>query len=431
VTAHVETSSVQSEPAKPRSRRTRFIRRAVLLVPSMVFVSACTTASSLAPSASAGTSAPSGLPSPSSTADISVSAWREVDPSPFAHMTEFYPPAWSGARFIVAGHPQTTPPRRTDDVQIWTSGDGKAWSMSPVSSRGYSLAYAFDGAAGVAVGSQGEQAAVWTSPDSWNWTRLPNPAALTLASREISLALSDVAHGPAGYVALAQLGIAPNKQETIGESLVLWSPDGQDWHRVAIGSFDSSDLEDVIVVHGRYVITGTVYAAGSASPTLWSSVDGRDWAKEPRLEDGPSVFIALAAGKSGALLTGNEPRPGFSDTCVDWRSLDGLTWARIDGGCPNGLTGLVAAPFGFVASTPMPVNAASGSGSAKPTDLTTFPCAGGIEVSATGERWTCVLPPPAAGDLEVAASETVLLITGSRVSPSGLGVWLADVRIGP
>jgi hypothetical protein len=407
-----------------RERGPRWMRyRAVLLAWSMFLVSACTS-SSATPSASSATHGSPAESSSSSGAGITVSQWREVRPSPLAHLTQTYPPAWSGTRFVIAGHPLTSPPKRTDDVQLWTSPDGQGWSTSPVASKGYPLAYAFDGLAGVAVGSVGEQAAVWTSPDGTTWTRIPNPAALTLATREVSLALSDVAHGPAGYVALADLGLALNSQETIGQSLVMWSRDGHDWHRVPAGAFENSDLDNVVVVHGRYVISGSLHT----TPTLWTSLDGRLWAKEPALEHGPSTFIALAAGTSGALLTGLESGSGIS--CVQWSSSDGLTWTRINGGCPTGVTDVVAAPFGFVASTPKPAIADSGTGSAKPTISTSLPCAGGIEVSTTGERWICVPPPPSVSISSVAASQSLLLITGFQVaSPNALGIWLADVRI--
>jgi len=404
-----------------RPHRMRY--RTVLLAWSAFLVSACTS-SPTTPSASYATPGSPAESSSSSGAGIAVSQWREVNPSPLAQLTQTYPPAWSGARFVIAGHPLTSPPKRTDDVQLWTSPDGQRWSMSPVASKGYPLAYAFDGLAGVAVGSVGEQAAVWTSSDSMTWTRIPNPAALTLANGEVSLALSDVTHGPAGYVALADLGVALNPQETIGQSLVAWSPDGHDWHRVPAGAFESSDLDNVVVVNGRYVISGMLHA----TPTLWTSLNGRDWSKEPALEHGPSTFIALAAGTSGALLTGLESGSGFS--CVQWSSLDGLTWSRINGGCPTGVIDVVAAPFGFVASTPMPAIADSGTGSAKPTISTSFPCAGGIEVSTTGKRWICVLPPPSVSISSVAASQGLLLIIGFQVaSPNALGLWLADVRI--
>ena len=409
-----------------RERRPHWMKmRAVLLASSTFFVSACTSASPATPSASSVTHGSPTESSRLSSAGITVSGWREVQGSPLEHMTQSYSAAWSGARFVIAGHPQTSPSKRTDDVQLWTSTDGQAWSMSPVASKGYPLAYAFDGLAGVAVGSIGEQAAVWRSPDSRTWTRFPNAGALTLSGKEVSLALSNVAHGPAGYVALAELGIAANAHETIGQSLVLWSPDGHDWHRVPAGSIESSDLHDVVVVHGRYVISGTLHT----TPMLWTSLDGREWAMETALENGPSTFIALAAGTKGALLMGLESGPVIA--CVQWRSTDGLSWTRIDGGCPRGANAVIAAPFGFVASTPVPVRADAGGGSAKPTASMPFPCAGGIHVSTTGERWICVLPPPSVHIDLVAASQSLLLITGFRIgNPGALGIWLADVQVG-
>lgn len=361
-------------------------------------------------------------PAPSTPA-LSVSPWHQVEPNPLANLGEPYALAWSSTRFVVAG--VVTGPGFSyahPNVQFWTSPDGQTWSLSPVASTGYPQAYAFDGSAGVAVGSDGSQAAIWTSPDSQTWTRLPNPPALTLSGQEVGLQLADVVHGPAGYVAVGQLAVRPNPSETLGEALVLWSPDGRDWQRVPMGPFgDTSltDLKDVIAVAGRYVISGAQHGSpGVPGPTLWTSTDGRSWTAEPAISDGPSGFTELVAGPHGALLAGYKPGAlRSSQSCVLWASSDGLAWTPI-GDCPEGLgsPGLVATPFGFAAT-----EAVVGAPPAQ------FTCDGGVQVSVTGARWTCV-PPPPSGSLPpaaiVAASQDQIVVVEG-------GIWIADVAAHP
>ena len=443
-------------------------RFGALILALGVVVAACNPATTSTPDNTSRTAAPTTpvAATPSATGTPStpvptVSAWREVDPNPLARIGRTYAPVWSGSRFIIAGYPLGNPPLQPrdtgfapSDVVFLASPDGQTWSQGP-HSKGYPLAYAFDGDAGVAVGSDRYDAAVWTSPDSETWSRLPNPPALRRSGQETKLSMNDVAHGPAGYVAVADLGVAINRREDVGASLILWSPDGRDWQRVAMGPFGDTqftDLQDVVVVGGRYLISGTVYvpestnAPASATPTLWASTDGRSWTKTPALEGGPDHFLELVAGPAGALLAGSETDPAGGHHCVAWHSWDGIAWTRTAEDCPRllGSPGLVAAPFGFVASTPelavLDVGGTLASPTAEAVSPNTtanpeLPCAGGIQVSPTGDRWTCV-PPPASGGLAgpgdiVAASATELLAIGSGTGkPNGEVVpivWIADV----
>lgn len=358
---------------------------------------------------------------------LSVSGWHEPDPDPLANLAEPYAVAWSGSRFVVAGvvpgpgFSHAHPP-----VQFWTSPDGQTWRLSQVPSTGYPQAYAFGGNAGVAVGSDGSQAAVWTSPDSQTWTRLSNPPALTPSGQEAGLQLNHVVHGPAGYVALGELDMRTSQGDT-GQALVVWSTDGRDWHRAPMtpfGDAEFANLTAVVVVDGRYVIAGDEGGSPNApGPTLWTSTDGRAWTVEPALANPPDVYMDLVAGAHGALLagTGSGPLRG-SQQCTLWASSDGLTWNAV-GDCPEGLgsPGLVATPFGFAATEA--VVGACTSSCASPTQ---FPCNGGVLVSATGARWTCV-PPPPAGPLPPAS--TVAASRHRILSVLG-GIWIADVTPG-
>lgn len=443
----------------------------------LFLVAACGSGASLSPSASvtvsatntpATTTAPTAVPSPTALptaaaspapaappAGLSVSAWQQLASDPFS-FSGSYVAAWSGTRFVVSGHPRTTSAVEPNPVQFWSSSDGQAWLLSPVASTGSPQAFAFDGSSGIAVGSDYRQiathdckpfcgvapAAVWTSPDGRTWTRLPNPKALTLSGNEAGLLLYRVVHGPAGYVALAELQIRHPFALT-GYDLVLRSPDGRHWHRETGPFGHKTYLSDIQVVDGRYVIAATTCKTGHGcgwGPELWTSLDGRSWTQGPALGDHRWLSLALASVPGEALLTGVE-RSGSGPThpCVAWRSSDGLVWTQTAGGCPQLLqtdawaSRLVAGSFGFVASTPKPPAKLSWVGPPSPYP-TGLHCAGGVEVSATGAGWTCVHQPPwmtpLPGGTVTASQHELLWIGPGALAPHALSVWAAAVGAG-
>lgn len=117
--------------------------------------------------------------------------------------------------------------------------------------------------------------------------------------------------------------------------------------------------------------------------------------------------------------------------CVVWRSADGLTWNRAAAGCPVGTSLLVAAPFGFVAVTPLPGTFAGDGGTPAAGSTVPYPCAGGLQLTTTGDEWTCVVPPVSDVDVNAAASAAEVLVLGFGTASPQTDVWIADVRVAP
>lgn len=440
---------------------------AVTTVVALIMLAGCTNTSKVTPSP---TSTPA--PSPAATAKPTASAtptpttgvagrapqsvFRAIDPNPLAMIGGGVAAAWSGTRFIVAGFVgdalsptiipasfsgsmQPSPPGsghrydaassphapqpRYAPVWIWTSPDGQTWSTTGATDAGLPRAYAFDGAAGVAVGSGERGGAVWRSPDDRTWTLLPEPKALLPSGSEVDLTLGDVTHGPAGYVAIGSVTLCPaGGCSNPTRPVVFWSQDGDAWHRELMGAFGSAVLQDIVELDGRYVIAGQ--AAGTRFPTVWTSADGRAWTKEAPVDGSAGGALSMAAEPGEALLT--VVRAGG---CAAWRTADGLAWTQIVGGCPLGQlsSAPIAGPSDFVASEPGGPTAADCQLTYTPPDL--YFCAALVEISATGQAWTSLRAPTPTGKV-LAASANEVLWTGTQLGARYKGLWLADISPG-
>lgn len=420
----------------------------------VLILAACSSGARPSPSAIAPVSgAPSAATTPTPPAaskatvpDVGLT-WQAVDPNPLPEIGQPVAASWSGTRFVIAAHPPTAmnaafvlssfsrsawsevprvdaapvnPKASYGPVRFWTSPDGQSWSTSGQARTGQPNAFAFDGSAGIAVGTDVGDGVIWTSPDGRTWARLPQPNALIPLRNELGISLDGVANGPAGYVAFGSV-VHPQTLTPSGFTLpiwsvVFWSPDGREWQREAEEPFGHAYLKDIVTINGRYVISGQ--AEGSTSLVLWTSSDGRNWTKEPELDGGPVELPALAAVPGEALLAGTE-----AGNCVAWRSADGIAWTRLTEPCPSS-TSLAAGPSGFL-STSIPKECQLAF--AQPN---LYFCAPAIEVSATGEQWASLLAPTADGDV-IAASANKILWTARRPSDDQFGLWIADVPSSP
>jgi hypothetical protein len=131
------------------------------------------------------------------------------------------------------------------EAVVWTSPDGLTWNRVPNENGvfggvGGHVMYGVTYGAGryVAVGVEGDpevdslgaHAAVWTSTDGVNWTRVPHDEEVFgFHDQETEVAMDDVAHSGAGYVAVGDaLGDGEDRA-----AAVWYSSDGVTWQRVA------------------------------------------------------------------------------------------------------------------------------------------------------------------------------------------------------
>lgn len=263
----------------------------------------------------------------------------------------------------------------------------------------------------VAVGSDGDRAAAWTSPDFATWT----PASLD------GLPLKDTGigwpiAGPGG--GLVSLGVHGRLQCGTGAGatcdplpVAIWtSEDGQSWHgRAAPPAFKGAAITMVATGPGGIVAVGDT---GWDHPAIWFSVDGADWSKEtlPAAMFRHAEFSGLTAYRDRWVLTGlTDPVKPACCTGSDskelkaaaWFSEDGRSWSRASVEPAGEET--IFFPF-------------AGSGG---LDAGGF---GWIWLSADGSSWR---PDPGDAEAGAVAGDGERIIGESRGDDDGLELWLS------
>jgi hypothetical protein len=210
------------------------------------------------------------------------------------------------------------------DGAVWTSGDGLVWARVPDEAGVFAGRTILSAAAGphglVALGGRGH---VWTSPDAATWNRVDTYA---LAIEEQSSSMAAVTPGGPGLVAVG----------SAGEDAAVWvSSDGQTWQRLALDGEDSrgSYMEDVAAGEIGLVAVGEDVRRSATG--IWFSPDGLEWTKAPYDE---SVFggegnhaDGVIESASGMAVIGHydlEEDDSYNDLAV-WLSNNGLDWSRL------------------------------------------------------------------------------------------------------
>jgi hypothetical protein len=225
---------------------------------------------------------------------------------------------------------------------VWTSSDGSNWSrvlageaifggpgehaMTSVAAAGSRL---------VAVGyvslDDEFDAAVWTSPDGFNWSRVPHDeAAFGGDGNQIMHCVIAV---DSGFVAVGHDGSGGDL-----DAAAWTSPDGLNWSQVPhdeaiFGGADtqlmrSADAMDLGIVAVAYDKLG-----GDRDAAVWTSPDGFNWSRVPHDEavfggDHSQEMNAVAAMGSSLVAVGYQMAGGEQDAVV-WVSPDGLNWTRV------------------------------------------------------------------------------------------------------
>jgi hypothetical protein len=253
------------------------------------------------------------------------------------------------------------------DAAVWTSPDGFTWSRVPHNEgvfggsgeqRMVSVTVGGPGLVAVGfddpVGNDEPDAAVWTSPDGFTWSRVPhNEAVLGGASRQMMLSVT--AGGP-GLVAVGSDGHphhderAQRVDESAADAAVWTSPDGFTWSRVAhdegvFGGSGEQRMVSVTVGGPGLVAVGSV--TGEHRPNLyenvdaavWTSPDGFTWSRVPHDEavfaasgdegDREEQMLGVTAGGPGLVAVGFDSIDDCGWDSAVWTSPDGFTWSRV------------------------------------------------------------------------------------------------------
>jgi hypothetical protein len=201
--------------------------------------------------------------------------WRSADGTEWERIWGIDPDFWGGSLVVTdAGLLVVEPP-------VWTSIDGTEWSAVPLEpdpfahddpELGWSVMDVTLGASGyVAVGSDGNDAAVWTSIDGTSWERIPHdPDVFADASMMDVLAFGEgyLAIGP-DWAITEEIGGPVPGMPSVPTPPVLWvSPGGRTWHRIELGG-DPAAVRSMIEFDGSLIAVGQSGTFIDGADAIW------------------------------------------------------------------------------------------------------------------------------------------------------------------
>ena len=306
---------------------------------------------------------------------------------------------------------------------VWTSPDGEDWSRlahdedtfgGPDRQRMNDVAVGDTGF--VAVGNDlGRGAgAVWTSPDGQDWTRrVHDEATFGGPGNQVMLSVSTAG---SGFVAVGG--------DRGREAAAIWtSPDGEEWRRVAHDEEVLGGPEAQLMLSVTEGEAGLVAVGNDADAVrVWSSPDGDEWSRAAHDEDvlggtiRPLMSSVVAAGP-GFVAGGHDP---LANDAAVWTSPDGQSWSRVeceglDASGPQSMRALAEGGPGLVA-----VGRDDAAGTAA------------VWTSTDGQAWDRVedeaLARPGTGMEAVTEGEAGLVAVGYDDGDEGgaAAVWIAD-----
>jgi hypothetical protein len=283
----------------------------------------------------------------------------------------------------------------------------------------------------------------WVSPDGRTWSRMPGSAPLAASTAGWSGAALDVARVGSGYVAVGM----DQAGDASGANASAWfSADGAHWTRAAVADGLGRTMDQIIATKDGLVALGeagyTFHAGFGSGTAIWTSTDGRSWARVPAKDAPPlgtRLYGAIRVGDGYLAMAEFEAALGSGQdqekpvTAGVWRSTDAVHWQAI-AGTPLGMRAIVATSDGLIGV---------GSGQAM------NPTPGLAWQSADGSTWTSApLPTPGAlsggaglDALTVVNASSGLLAVGERSddpytmvawsSPDGRSWTAADLPVAP
>jgi hypothetical protein len=229
------------------------------------------------------------------------------------------------------------------DAAVWTSPDGFTWTRVPHDEEVFGgagfqeiLSVAVGGPGLVAVGldeSGGDRdAAVWTSPDGITWSHVRHDEAVLGGTGHQNM--FGVAVGGQGLVAVGVDGSGGDR-----DAAVWTSPDGFAWTRVSgdeavFGGAGDQEMMSVAVGGPGLVAVGSDGSGGDFDAAVWTSPDGFAWTRVSGDEEvfggaGIQAMASVAVGGPGLVAVGLD-ESGDEDAAV-WTSPDGVAWTRVSG----------------------------------------------------------------------------------------------------
>ena len=231
-----------------------------------------------------------------------------------------------GGTYVAVGYEAASQGR---DAAVWTSSDGVEWTRVASATFGgpgdqQMNRVTWDGSRFDAVGYAGSEAALWRSSDGTTWSPVPPQASFQPPSG--FMRMRGVAERNGTLVAVGY-----QSRGGINEPAAWVSSDGLTWQRVSddpVFAASGSQLAAVSTGPDGFVVIGYDTVDGRQRAAAWTSPDGRTWLRAPAAQaafdsrDPQEAFVVTFTG--GQFVAGGTD----GDRAAIWTSTDGQSWTE-------------------------------------------------------------------------------------------------------
>lgn len=253
------------------------------LQPSTTATAPAPTSPAASPSATPSSQAsPIASATPASSPGVTADGWRRVPDQPSLQAAQLGQVVWTGTRFVASGSAMD------GGAVFLDSPDGLTWHLQPELGATASVRGLATGPNGViAVGADGPSARSWTSLDGLHWTAAPAASALDPKGDD-NLVMSAAVPIDTGWLAVGtEEGRCVDVCEASVVKAVVWtSTDGRHWARQPDAtSFAHASMAGVVRGGPGFVAVGLApdHPGSQADPGLhgvvWTSTDDRRWSR--------------------------------------------------------------------------------------------------------------------------------------------------------
>jgi hypothetical protein len=202
-------------------------------------------------------------------------------------------------------------------VTVWTSLDGRTWTLVPDATFTGSSAVVAAAGDSVVLASWNDGNGLWVSADGTNWTPSPNGN-------------PPIGDRPMVGDARGMVAVMDDPQYQL-----VYSGNGSDsWYTTTLPGASADNVQSIALSGDRFVSVGRMpgTSSGTWAPAAWTSTDGATWT-ESLVPDAPGEgFVSIAAGRNGFVATSKSVDGGGTATL--WSSPDGATWQRVGTSMP-------------------------------------------------------------------------------------------------
>lgn len=204
-------------------------------------------------------------------------------------------------------------------ITVWTSRDGRTWTVAPTATFTGSSAVVAAAGDSVVLATWNDGNGVWVSADGSNWTPSPN------------------GNPPIGDRPMVGDGRGMVAVEDDPQYQLVYSGNGLGaWHTTTLPGASADNVQSIALSGDRFVAVGRMPGPDSGTwvPTAWWSKDASTWTQSIVPDAAGQGFVSIAAGRNGFVATSKSVDGGGTATL--WSSPDGAAWHRVGTSMPLG-----------------------------------------------------------------------------------------------